>query len=71
MALDLSRSKTFRVLSTVDLIFRFKLARLLVVGPPANEWTLLRDTDGERFVARRQGYDFSGEFSFQEKERSI
>jgi len=35
---------------------------LLIVGPATSEWNLLRETDGERFVAVKEEYGFSGEF---------
>jgi hypothetical protein len=39
-----------------------------MVGPPLCEWTVLRDTDGERFVLLNKGCIFSGEFESCKKE---
>jgi hypothetical protein len=39
--------------------FEIFIKRLLMVGPAPCEWNVLRATDGERFVPRGKGYDFS------------
>jgi hypothetical protein len=39
-----------------------------MVGPCVREWNVLRETDGERFVALKKGCGFSGEFANHKKE---
>lgn len=34
-----------------------------MVGPCKRVWTVLRETDGERFVTLKKGCCFSGEFA--------
>jgi len=34
-------------------------------------WKVLRETDGERFVALKKGCSFSGEFANRETERRL
>ena len=42
-----------------------------MVGPRERVWKVLRDTDGERFVALQKGCCFSGEFANCENENLL
>ena len=42
--------------------------RLLIVGPSDSEWKVLRETEGERFVALEKGVVFKGEFATEKKQ---
>ena len=39
-----------------------------MVGPSTPEWKVLRETDGERFVAVEKGDNFQGEFAHAKNE---
>jgi hypothetical protein len=38
-----------------------------MVGPCDREWKILRETDGERFVALNKAASFQGEFANEKK----
>jgi hypothetical protein len=39
-----------------------------MVGPCERQWKVLRETDGERFMAPRKNYCFQGDFADCENE---
>ena len=39
-----------------------------MVGPSDREWKILRETDGERFVALKKAGSFQGEFATAKNE---
>lgn len=39
-----------------------------MVGPCKQQWKVLRETDGERFMALKKGCSFQGDFANRENE---